>query len=49
MRKIKKVTTSQDDGPVGVLKNILVGCAKNWKCLKKLQPPGMTKERATVP
>jgi hypothetical protein len=25
----KKVTGSQDDGFVGVLKNILVGCAKN--------------------
>jgi hypothetical protein len=27
--EIKKVTASQDDGLVGVLKNILVGCTKN--------------------
>jgi hypothetical protein len=28
-RRIKKVTTSQDDGLLGVLKNIPVGWAKN--------------------
>jgi hypothetical protein len=27
----QKVTTSQDDDLVGVLKNTLVGCAKNQK------------------
>ena len=33
---------AQDDGLVGVLKNLLVGCAKTTK-IKKSQPLGMTK------
>ena len=32
--KIKKVTTSQDDGFVGGLKNPLVGCVKTTKIKK---------------
>jgi hypothetical protein len=34
MRKIKKVTIAQDDGLVGVLKNIPVGCAKKQESQK---------------
>jgi hypothetical protein len=40
--KIQKVTSSQDDGFVGVLKNLLVGFVKTTEIKKKSQPLGMT-------
>jgi hypothetical protein len=40
-RKIKKVTTSQDDGLVGGLKIIPVGCAKNEKKVTPSQDDGL--------
>jgi hypothetical protein len=36
--EIKKVTTSQDDGLVGVLKNIPLRCTKNKRNQKRSQP-----------
>jgi hypothetical protein len=47
-RKIKKVTTSQDDGLVGVLKNISVGYAKRKK-IKKVTTSRDDKVRAALP
>src|SRR6266700_3214202 len=46
-RKIKKVTTSQDDGFVGGLEIQLIGYPENTKGSKKSQSLGMTKDRAT--